>query len=265
MPDDDINGLGVRNYVENPRVRADHAKPLARELANAAPEDASDDERKALERIVRCSDDVESVLRDRERVSAEKLRDLRARLATQWGALESVLSGLAKIPPDAGARGAAAAALHAMLFPDGLGFVQLESTAAWGVADRRLGTVAESARREELESLVGADLVLSVELATRDLGEALGVGSTPRERGDARALSKCLTKLSRAIGSYCRLLAAKIDEEDPASIERFRRAVAPIDEYRVRRSGQEEPVEEPVASDPVVTPVAPVEPPAPAE
>lgn len=91
--ENDINLLGIKNYVESARVRAEHAKPLARELANAAPADADEGERKALARIVRCSDDVESVLRQRERISAERLRDLRARFATQWGALDSVLSG----------------------------------------------------------------------------------------------------------------------------------------------------------------------------
>jgi hypothetical protein len=52
--------------------------------------------------------------------------------------------------------------------------------------------------------------------------------------------------VSRAVGAYCRQLAANVDESDPESVERFRKAVAPIDAYRSRASATGEEEEEPV-------------------
>lgn len=50
-----------------------------------------------------------------------------------------------------------------------------------------------------------------------------------------------LYAFSKAVAEYCRLLAARVEEDDPESIERFRKAVAPIDEYRSRapRNGED--------------------------
>ena len=71
--------------------------------------------------------------------------------------------------------------------------------------------------------------------------------------------------ISRVTTRYCRLLAAKLDETDPASIARFRKAVAPIDELRATRTSnnggviaeddREQP--EPATPTPVVGPASP--------
>lgn len=58
------------------------------------------------------------------------------------------------------------------------------------------------------------------------------------------------------------MLAGKVDETSAASVERFRRAVAPLDEYRAARaarggSDDDDVVDVEVAAGPRATPIAP--------
>jgi hypothetical protein len=64
-----------------------------------------------------------------------------------------------------------------------------------------------------------------------------------------------VARFSRLVGIYCRVLGSKVDEADPASVERFRKAVAPLIEYRASRRGKDEEDEvAPVLGDPNAPP-----------
>jgi hypothetical protein len=63
-------------------------------------------------------------------------------------------------------------------------------------------------------------------------GNAIGVGAPPREMPSTTALLEARLAFSRSVASYCRALAMAVEEDDAASHERFRKAVAPIDEFR---------------------------------
>ncbi|UJR81527.1 hypothetical protein [Sandaracinus amylolyticus] len=191
---------------------------------------------------------------ERDRFSSARVRPHRDAFINYWAALHELLVSKARLGTAFGDDGVRAQALLDAYFPEGVGFARLDAYAAWFEGQRRLDRMVEEYRLEEIGALAGAAMLTAVKKGTAALGEAIGVGRTARtEVPSATALQEALAKLSRAVGAYARLLAAKVDEEDAASIERFRRAVAPIDEYRAMRV-KEGVVEEPV--EPAIEPGA---------
>jgi hypothetical protein len=139
-----------------------------------------------------------------------------------------------------------------VFFPEGLSFTKLDAFAAWYEGDWRFQEIETHGLAEEITSLTGPDIFPAAKQATVALGDALGVGETPRDQPASRALQHKLAQFSRKVSSYLRLLSASVDEENEASVQRFLKAVAPIDQYRRARAGSEEeeivltpPAEEP--------------------
>ena len=91
---------------------------------------------------------------------------------------------------------------------------------------------------------------------TTQLRETSGAGPAPRATVSSTAVAEGASELSQLIGVYCRLLGAKYDERVPASVERFRRAVRPLDEHRASRRSESDD-DEVESIDPAVTPVTP--------
>ena len=233
------------------RAGAQYAKPVARMLRNAAPPDIAVEEKKALRVIESLAEQVQDVLTERDRFSGARVRPYRTAFINYWSALHDVLVGKARLGSEFGDQGERAQALLDTYFPEGVSFTLLDAYAAWFEAQRRLDRISDENQLQELEQIATAPMVQAIKKGTTELGEAIGVGKTARhEVPSATAVQETMAKFSRAVGAYARLLAAKVDEENPASIERFRRAVAPIDEYRSMRGrgGSDEP--EPVEPDP---------------
>lgn len=259
-----LNVPDYRNY-QTFRAGAQYAKPVARLLRNAAPADLSADEKKALRTIEESAAQIQAIYAERDRVTKGRVRAVFDGFINYWSAMHEVLAGLARLDTQFGDVGERARALVGSYFPDAVSFVKLDAHAAWFEAQRRLDRMREEGQVEEIGALAGEPVFAAVRKGTAELGEAIGVGKTPRgELPSTTAMQEAVAKFSRAVGAYGRLLAAKVDEEDAASIERFRRAVAPMDEYRSMRSkggageGEEpELPEEP--SEPEVTPAPVVE------
>ncbi|AKF06988.1 hypothetical protein [Sandaracinus amylolyticus] len=247
------------------RVGAQYAKPVARQLFNVAPDDITPDERKALRVVVAVGDDVQSVFAERDRFSSARLQPIRISFMNYWAALHGVLDAKARLGDAFGDEGARARAVLAAYFADGVSFSRLDAHAAWFEGQRRLDRMSDEETADEVEALAGAAVFAAVKAGTAAIGEAIGVGKATRASDvpSATALQETLAKFSRAVGAYTRLLAAKVDEEDAASIERFRRAVAPIDDYRAMR-GKESGAGAP-SEPPVVEPTEPGEPATPAD
>ncbi len=94
----------------------------------------------------------------------------------------------------------------------------------------------------------------AVSATPRVLSIAIGAGKKARELPSTTALQEALRSFSKAVAKYCRVLAANVEEDDPQSVERFRKAVAPIDEYRSRQTRSAEPVDAADPAAPVVEP-----------
>lgn len=251
-----------RNYQAF-RASAQYAKPVARMLRNAAPPDITVEEKKALRTVEDLAEQVQDVLAERDRFSGARVRPYRDAFIKYWGALHDLLVARARLGADFGDEGVRSQALLDSYFAEGVAFLQLDAYAAWFEAQRRLDRMSEEEQLGELEAVAGPAMVQAIKKGTSALADAIGVGKVARnEVPSATAVQETMAKFSRAVGAYARLLAAKVDEENPASIERFRRAVAPIDEYRSMRGrggsdeaepGEPEPAE-PQPSEPSIEP-----------
>jgi hypothetical protein len=238
-------------YVDAMRIGAERAQPFARELVHAAPLDLQIGERKALEIVVEYADEIDDVLNDRERGSNVRVRPFIQSCINTWGGSSDGLLAIARIPADVSDRGPRAADLHARLFPEGSSWLKSEAEVLWSRANRLLARIEEEKLEREIEALLGRDVHDAMVTVTQALGEAIGVGRKPRAVTSGPSLAEKTQGLSRAVGAYCRQLAANVDESDPESVERFRKAVAPIDAYRSRASATvEEEEEEPVTPEP---------------
>jgi hypothetical protein len=265
--------ISFRSYADPLRISAQYATPVARLLVHSAPADITPEERVRLAAANALADEIGDVLYDRDRVSNARVRQPLSTFIAHMGAFHDVLLATATVSPTDSARAARAKELLDTFFPDGVSFTKLEAPAAWYEGERRMQQIEKRGLTEEIIGLTGPDFLPAARKATKDLGEAIGVGSVPRDQPAGRALQQKLARFSRKVGSYVRLLAAAVDEENEDSVLRFLKAVEPIDEYR--RSGrtlsteeesQDSNTEEPPANDGTPsTPVTPASPTSPTE
>lgn len=89
-----------------------------------------------------------------------------------------------------------------------------------------------SARRASAPAVAGAHFLPFIRRAHDAFGEALGVLNAPRELPDTTALAGAVNALSYSIAEYGRLMVGELVREDAASVERFRRAMGPLDHHR---------------------------------
>ena len=116
------------------------------------------------------------------------------------------------------------------LFPGGLAWLKEGFEAEWIHAKTLLERIDQDGHAEELELIAGEGFLQWARDASAKLGEALGLGKSEPPR--APGLAPALTAIAHAIANYGRILAGEVDLDDPASLEAFRLAVAPIDEHR---------------------------------
>ncbi|AKF05491.1 hypothetical protein [Sandaracinus amylolyticus] len=237
-----------------PKVPAQNAKPLWRLLVNQAPSDLTREERELLDRVGGHAAQLEAALKQRDGMGG--VRDAFLDFVNGWSAVYGALDAVSRIPASASTKGARAAKLVASTFPDALGFTRFAAPQAWAHGDRLLSRIAESGADRQIDELIGPDHLKAAKKVTSALGELIGAGRTPIEIPDPTAVQNLLGKFQRAVGRYSRLMLAKVDEEDPRSVERFRKAVAvPVDRYRSTRTtreddGEVEPTDPSEPSDP---------------
>ena len=251
--------LDLRNYVGPVRASALHVQHLARGMEAALPSDADPHERTAMTEVLTAADAVQEGLNDRDRFSAGRVRPALQLFGTAWVAFFEMLCALARFSSEMSPRGPRAQALLTSLFPDGIAFVKQDAGAAWAAGQRRLDRIETEGLTLGVGELVGSDVLEAARRTTMALREASGAGPTPREH--ASVIADTVSRFSQSLASYCRLLVAKVHESDPASVDRFRRAVMPLDQYRASRRGHEddddEVIDDPVVTDPAAPPIAP--------
>lgn len=262
-------GAIIASFTAPMRVSSRKVAPLMTLLVLSAPMDLSGDGKKRLKLVTKTGKAVASVQTARERGSAVRLQAPRGKVANAFSALVEILGGHARIPGEVSAIGKRAADLSASLFPAGLGFTRLEAPETWAHSIRLLDRIEEEGLEAELNALAGPAALSAIRVAVKELGEAIGIGSEPVATTGSTDLMRAVAAFQSAVAGYVRVLAAEVDENDPKSVERFFKAVAPIDQLRSRANGGSEPVEEEeepavedvvVTPEPVVTPVADEEP-----
>lgn len=247
-----VSEIIFTQYGGPPRVPAHYAKPLVRLMRNQAPEDLARDESEHLANAEELAESIEIVLKQRDAVGG--VRQAFLDFVNAWSATYGGVEAVSRIPASASHKGARAAKVLAIAFPEGLAFTKLPAAQAWAFGDRLVSRLVESGAKRDIDELVGTDHLQAAKKATLALGEILGVGKTAIEIPDPTAEQSLLTKFQRAVGRYSRVMLAKVDDDDQPSIERFRKAVAiPIDRYRTRitRDGEVEPTEPSEPSQPI--------------
>lgn len=252
-------------YVDAMRIVAEKAQPFTRELKHAAPSNIQSGEKKALKVVVELADEIDAVLKDRARLSSAKVRPVVVAFVNAWGGMSDALLAATRVPAGVSDRAARAADAHARIFPEGSLWLRGDAQMIWSHGNRLLQRIDEEGLARELDQVVGADYHAAAAQLTAELGDAIGVGRVRREALSPTGLQETILVFSRAVGAYCRQLAANVDDSSAASIERFRKAVAPIDAYRSSRGPREDGSDAPVEPDAPAAP-EPTEPadPAPA-
>ena len=262
------------SYVGGFRLGARKAMPLSKRLELAAPDDLTPEERARLEMCKGRAQDVDDVLSSRERGASKLLRDRRNRHAQAWTALLERMAAAAGLPREAGAHVGKAVSVVGSLFTDGVAFTTLEGVEAWQHGARLLARIEREGLRADVVSLAGPGYLEWVERMVAELGTAIGVTNGTELPPPVRALSDAVGRFVSAVSSYARVMAATVDEEDDASVARFTRALAPIDEMRSTYGSSDDDDEPPLTptdvtpaspvlagpTTPVVTPVTPIDP-----
>lgn len=229
--------IEYQDYVRNVRSSSTLAPVLAARLHKAAPEDLTPVQKKALKLVLTSADEVTSTQSERDRMAPGKLRPVLDAFSNDWTAFFEALAAKARVPSRVSDVGKRAAAIETSLFPDGVSFTQLPAESAWSEGKRRIGRIDEERLTGEVGELVGTEFLTAARQSTAALADAIGTGAAPRSTPSSTGLFDALAKFGRAVGRYGRLLAADCDEEEPASVDRFLRAVAPIDVHRSTMRG----------------------------
>ena len=226
----------IAAYSNSARFRASHCTPLALQLARVAPASLTADQRKALDLIQTRASEVETIRKVRQRVSGPSLQRPRNAMTSAWTALATSLNALATTPPELGPEGPNAAALASTLFPEGTSFGLQDASAVWSHSKMLLDRIAEEGHRATLEGLVRPVLLMAIEKAHAQLGEAIGVSGDVVELPARRGLAEALARFNFAVSAYARALSIGIDETTDEAFQAFKTALAPIDGFRIART-----------------------------
>ena len=229
------------DYTDGWRINASYTKSLASALRNGAPSDLTKVAIEQLALVDSLAIDMDDILTERRTVAA--VRPFLADFVAAFGGMNDALLGKSRLPASLSGAGQRAAKLHAQLFTDGVMFTRKDAHAAWSEGDRILRVIAPQGLKSELDEVLGSEFFASAKKATTSLREALGIGKTALETPSTTRLQQALSRFSREVCRYARMLAGDVDLTNGPSVERFRRAVmTPIDTFRTRRGvGEVEP------------------------
>jgi hypothetical protein len=244
-------------YYRAPQFDAATGVALGVALLSALPKNAPDDIRRCA-RKVRAA----TVVLQKTWTAEPPPRPVDKRLFDNacdnaWSCGHGRLSCYASLPVAIWPKAERAAALVALVFPEGLTFLRLPYAAQWAEQERRLAMIDAMELAPEIDELCGPEFLGEIRRTHTIYGEVLGITS-PVDKALAAKVGEPLRELQRVIGQYMRKLAVMAEDSED-SLALALRALAPIDDLRsgaLRRSTpQGEPAEEPPTPEsPAVTP-----------
>ncbi len=220
-------------YMSPVRFSSRHCALVARLLAAHAPSGLTDDQRRALDRVLARADAVDEVRKERQRVSAPALREPHNAMITAWSALYGALQAVAAVPRELSPAPAEAEALAWTLFPNGIGLASVDAAGLWSLSRMLLERIEEEGLRPRLAAIVNPVNLLAVEAAFATLGIAVGAEGPLVRLPAKRALFEATAAFSFAVAAYARTLAIGVDETEREDLERFRAALASVDTYKI--------------------------------
>jgi hypothetical protein len=194
-------------YMSPVRFSSRHCALVARLLAAHAPSGLTDDQRRALDRVLARADAVDAVRKERQRVSAPALREPRNAMITAWSALYGALQAVAAVPRELSPAPAEAEALAWTLFPNGIGLASVDAAGLWSLSRMLLERIEEEGLRPRLAALVNPVNLLAVDAAFATLGIAVGAEGPLVRLPAKRALFEATAAFSYSVAAYARTLA----------------------------------------------------------
>ncbi len=259
------------DYVRGVRTSGPAVAVLDARLDKAQPPDITAAEKKALKLVHQRAEEVAVVQAARDRLAPGRLRPLLLAFANDWSGVYEALGAKTRVPKEISDVGERAEKVQVSLFPDGVSFTQLDAETAWSEGSRRLQRIDDEELEQELDALIGKEFVLAARKGTGALGAAIGTTDGAAESPSSSALQEAITRFGKAVGNYGRVLSASCDEDDEASVQRFLKAVSPLDMHRamMRSSASDttsaptDTTTQPATPAHVTTPATPVHAPAP--
>lgn len=244
-------------YTGNPRIAANVAISLARGLRQKAPTDARPEQLAKLQAVERSAEEVDVVINARDRTGAAAEGAARTDVTGALTAMESSLNATASLPDAVSPAAAPAREVSATLFAGAPPLSAMSAKATWAHGKRVLQRIDEEGLEPKIVAAGAAAFLSNLRRAVDGLAIAAGLSGTAVDEPGKTALAQANETFRSAVGAYARALSADIDESDPATLQRFLNAVAPIDELRSKSDGDsDDEVETPAA--PVVSTPAPV-------
>lgn len=228
----------INYYITPTRFSVGAGVVLAQVLLVRAPRPPSPRLQRALRRMDRAAEELTAAVSARKFAPSHDARREASALGRAWVALREILHAKARLPElDEGAR---AAALQAVIFPQGTRFTRFAHEELWSASHVILERIRERGLEPEIAALAGPAVLPHVDARHRDFADVMGVGDAPLPvRPPRGAVKAAKAELVEAIADYGRLLVGELDFDDEESVRAFRRAVSPLDEHRARhRNGR---------------------------
>lgn len=221
-------------YAVGPRIGVDTGSTLLEQLVDVA----KDDESAAIEQSVK---KLRKLLGRARLASAEVVRatatatsagDLALDLRADRNAKAIKLRLEAWPLVESGERARRASDHLRLLFPDGLQFTK----ASFAVQDAEMRRMVAEMQRpelaESLDELVGEAFLKPFRKVTKQYSKMVkAMGHATATSVDLRGI---LSEMQTAIVQHASRVLGELDDDDPASVERVRGLLAPIDNFRAR-------------------------------
>lgn len=255
-----MNAFDPMNYYRAPHFDAATGVALGVALLSALPKDVPEDVQQCARKVRTATLALQKAWTAEPPARRVDKRPFDNACDSAWSCGHGRLSCYASLPADIWPKAERAAAIVALLFPEGLTFLRLPYAAQWAEQERRLAKIDALELAPEIDDLCGPEFLAEIRRTHTAYGEVLGITS-PAEAALAAKVGEPLRELQRVVGQYMRKLAVMAEDNDD-SLALALRALAPIDDLRsgaLRRNAPQGELEDEPATpeNPAATPATP--------
>ncbi len=225
-------------YVRPPILDVPSGVALGVALLAAVPKPRPDNVDKAAKKLRKDTLALQAVWAKSDespRVTDKRKADMR--IDNAWGILLDRLESYASLPVEDFPKAARARELLDSIAPD-REFLKLPYGAEWAESDKRLTKITDKGLAADVDALAGPEFLVELRRSHEAYGIAIGVTKSSAVP-TAVNLAEPLRTLSRSIARYGVAVAGMVDDS-PETLAIVRKALRPLDDYRVgqaRRSG----------------------------
>ena len=240
-------------YDTVPQTNAGGTVALLRAVITASKEVTLPSGKKALRRVRAAGENLRELHQAAPPAKSESLTKA-ADMAMDriWSAVGQRISAYSEV---GGEDGAEAARVHALMFPNGMGFLNSKYAEQWAEGEAILGRIASEKLEGALDKFVGAPFLKVLRERHVAYGEALGITKPKAPGADVASLVEPLRQARAALMTYARVLVAAVDNDELDEAVATR-ALAPIAALRTslrsrRKKGDESESPPPVSPEPL--------------